>query len=133
MIDLTQERRDYIREWVTDNVWILNPTGQYERVIELFIDLEISHSPTYTTEIIGKRYIDYFNKWINEHEGIEERYIGKDDKLLDIFSFLNKRWYEREFAIAKKGRDFYLFGIKSKDELLASLTQFNTRMSHGRK
>jgi hypothetical protein len=132
-MELSEQRKEDIATYVASCIWPLNPTGSLAKTIDTFIDTEKNRAPEYVAETIGAKYIDYFNKWQNEHDGQEEKYIGKDDKLLDAYSFLIKRGYMQEYAIAKKSRDFYLFGLKSKDELTESLNAFNTKMSHGRK
>jgi len=133
MNELRAERIAEITEYFVDNIWELNPSGNFDQIINIFCEVERIYYPTWTCEKVGQRYIDYFNKWQLEHIDQEEKYIGKDDKLMDIIAFITRRGYEKEYAIVKKGRDFYLFGNDTKESLLSSVGKFNEKMSHGRK
>lgn len=129
---MTDERAQIVRDYIYKNVWVLNDSGDFDKVVRIFIDVE-SVRPEWTAEKVGKRYIDYWNKWMIENEGTEEKYIPKEKKLVSIYDFIVKRMYMEEFNIQRKGRDFYLFGNKSKEELRDSLYLFKNSIANGRK
>jgi hypothetical protein len=128
-----EQRKQDISDYVRLQIWPLNPSGNFNNVLDLFISIDASDAPVYTAEIVGQRYIDYFNKWSYEHTDIDERYIRSDDKLLDIIAFMMKRGYQNEYSIIRKGRDFYLFGDMLKEELKSKLVAYKKSIAHGRK
>ena len=133
MTEISEKRHAEIIKYVDLYIWRLNPSGSEEKVANIFCSVEKANSPTYTAEKIGQRYIDYFNKWTTEHSDQEERFIGKDDKLMDPYSFMIKRMYENEFSIVRKPRDYYLFGNMLKNDLMIAVTAYKEGIKHGRK
>ena len=133
MIEISIERKDAIKNYIFPKIWALNPTGNFEQVSDYLVEKEKLLSPRYTAEIICQKYVDYYNKWSYEHDGQEERYISKDDKLIDIYQFLVKNMFHNDYSVARKGRDQYLFGDWSKEKLQQSVDEFLRKMSYGRK
>ena len=129
---MTDERISEINNYVYAKVWKLNASGEFDKVARLFVDVENTR-PEWPAEKVGQKYIDYFNKWMTENEGTEERFIAKEKKLVSIYEFIVTRKYHEEFNIIRKGRDFYLFGDETHESLKASLYVFVNSISHGRK
>lgn len=122
-----------ITERFTKELFVLNPPdsehsfnatlSNLERVLKRK-ELSIITGYIVTFDDILETYTKYFNWWKKKYGSRDPRFVGKADKQQEIYVFLDKKGWNKNYEHLKTERDFYLFGNMSEKKLRKSLKEF---------
>jgi hypothetical protein len=79
---------------------------------------------TVTFQLIFERYKTYHHVKTIANEGVEEKFRKKENKILPIFEYLEKKLFMSEIKIPQVGMHFYFWDVLTKDEVVKHFNIF---------
>lgn len=117
------------KEKFLEEIYSLNPSGNpeliYNYIIKNFINEQkfTFSNDLVTINLIIRKYKSYLFWWEVVH-GKKGKYLSKEDKKVNIDTFLIKEMYEQDFIIPFSNRDNYLFGKNTDNDLRNKINDF---------
>jgi len=117
-----------------ETIFNINPSGNLEDSYKILIDsidLDIKNNSLrpednnpYTFNYLIKKYDSYIKWWRHTYGDAEEKYIPKDDRLKNVYNWINDNTYKEIYSIKKNYLNDYIFGGFSEEVLLEKLKIF---------
>lgn len=112
-----------------NQIFQLNPTGNAEhtfKAIEYYIENSDTDFDGNTIDFkyIYDRYKEYLNWWKDSWGKRDQKYVAKENRLKELYRFLNDEDHKKSFVTTPTNRIFYLTNNKSISELKMSLFKF---------
>lgn len=110
-----------------DKLWSINPsyeneTQSYENAYYALVQL-IKYPDTTPDgkitdfNLIYKRYKEYFHVKSMINEGVDPKFMKKENKILPIFQYIWDKMYKSEVQVPETGKHFYFWGLNNSDEI----------------
>jgi len=79
---------------------------------------------TITFDLILSRYKTYHHVKTVANEGVEEKFRKKENRILPIFKYLEKKMFMSEIKIPEVSMHFYFWDLLTKEEILRQFSIF---------
>lgn len=122
-----------IEKEFNEKLWILNPPEADKNysttlsILQRVLDRkEVSMITGFILNIndVIESYNKYFSWWKSTYGQRDPQYIGKNDKQHEIYTFLEKKEWNKNYNHIKSERDYYLFDDFTEKQLKESLKTF---------